>query len=228
MIRILFQGDSITDGNRFKDAELRWDLNHQIGHSYAYIVAATLGRSYPGKYQFINRGIASDCVNKMAARWDTDTILEEPDVLSILAGINGNRNLDGYFAEGVEEHLANFEATYRSLIERARAHNPSLKLIILEPFYLPVGKRKATFDAFMKVFARKQAIIGRIAEDYGAVFIPIQKRLEELVESSAEILRSNGCNTDPNEYWLWDGIHPTEPMHGLIANLWLEAAKDIL
>ena len=40
MIRILFQGDSITDGNRYKTEESRWDLNHQIGHSYAHIIAA--------------------------------------------------------------------------------------------------------------------------------------------------------------------------------------------
>ena len=36
-MKILFQGDSITDGARLKPVEKRWDKNHQIGHSYAYI-----------------------------------------------------------------------------------------------------------------------------------------------------------------------------------------------
>ena len=59
MIHILFQGDSITDGNRHKKIEQRWDLNHQIGHSYVYLIAAALGRKFPGRYHFINRGVSA-------------------------------------------------------------------------------------------------------------------------------------------------------------------------
>ena len=55
---VLFTGDSITDGNRYKDEKDRGDLNHQIGHSYAYIVNAVLGSLYPEKgFYFLNRGI---------------------------------------------------------------------------------------------------------------------------------------------------------------------------
>jgi len=37
---VLFQGDSITDGGRGRTD----DPNHILGHGYAYIVAARLGR----------------------------------------------------------------------------------------------------------------------------------------------------------------------------------------
>ena len=228
MISILFQGDSITDGNRYKDPSSRWDLNHQIGHSYAYIVAAMLGRKYPGKYHIINRGISSDCVDRMAKRWQVDTLDENPDVLSILLGINGNYDLDGYYPDGVEVNLEHFNKTYRSLLDSAIAQNPNLKLVIIEPFILPVGRYKEHYDEFIKVFARRQKLIKEIAEDYSAIFIPVQKRLEELVNECAPILKANGCDTDPNAYWLWDGVHPTEAMHGLIAELWLDATKTIL
>ena len=228
MIRILFQGDSITDGNRYKTEESRWDLNHQIGHSYAYIIAARLGSRYPGKYHFINRGISGDCVDKVAQRWQVDTLDEKPDVLSILLGINGNRDYDGYFPEGVEAQLAHFDKTYRSLLDSARSQNPSLRVVIIEPFVLPVGRYATHYDDFIAVFERKQGIIKQIAEDYGAVFIPIQKRLEKLVSESEATLHANGCNVDPMKYWLWDGVHPTEAMHGLIAELWLEAAEGLL
>ena len=228
MIRILFQGDSITDGNRYKELDSRWDLNHQIGHSYAYIIAATLTGKFPGKYTLINRGISSDCVDRMAKRWQTDTLDEKPDVLSILLGINGNYEYDGRFPEGVEPHLEHFESTYRALLDSARAENPSLKLVIIEPFILPVGRYKTHYDAFMSVFSRKQQIIKKIAEDYGAIFIPIQERLNRLVLDCAPLLEANGCDIDPKEYWLWDGVHPTEAMHGVIAELWLEATRDIL
>lgn len=227
-MRILFQGDSITDGNRYKDLDTRWDLNHQIGHSYAYIIASTLTSKHPGKYTVINRGISSDCVDRMAKRWQTDTLDEKPDVLSILLGINGNYHYDGQYPEGIEEHLKHFEQIYRDLLGSARAENPALKLVIIEPFVLPVDRYATHFDAFMSVFVRKQAMIQQIAEDYGAIFIPMQKRIEQLALECAPVLKANGCDIDPMKYWLWDGVHPTEALHGVIAELWLEATKDIL
>ena len=40
---ILFQGDSITDGNRGRNE----DLNHIMGHGYQYIVGARLQGDNP-------------------------------------------------------------------------------------------------------------------------------------------------------------------------------------
>ena len=48
-IHLLFTGDSITDGNRYKDPDKEWDLNHQIGHSFVYVINALLGSLYPEK-----------------------------------------------------------------------------------------------------------------------------------------------------------------------------------
>jgi len=228
MIRILFQGDSITDGNRYKDPNSRWDLNHQIGHSYVFTVAGTLGRQSPGKYAFINRGVSGDSVESIARRWQQDTIDEKPDVLSLLLGVNGNGAFDGVYPEGLDVHLLNFEQGYHRLLEDARKDNPDLKIILVEPFVLPVGVVKVHYDAFQPVFARKQQIVRQIAADFGAVFVPVQEKLDALVRETAAALSAAGCDTDPNAYWLWDGIHPTEAMHSFLADLWMEKAKDIL
>lgn len=228
MTRILFQGDSITDGNRLKPIESRWDLNHQIGHSYVFSIVGELGRKYPGKFTFINRGLSGDTVVSIAKRWQTDTLDEHPDVLSLLIGINGNGRFDGQSPAGAEEHLQAFDTQYRALLDAARAQNPALKLILMEPFVLPAGSLRLHYEAFTAVFFRRQAIVRRIAEDYGAIFIPTQRRLEELVRETAPILQENNCDVDPNAYWLWDGIHPTEPCHHLLAELWLEAAAPLL
>ena len=228
MIRILFQGDSITDGGRLKPVESRWDLNHQIGHSYLYPIVGELGRRAPGKYVFINRGLSGDTVDSIRPRWKTDTLDEHPDILSLLIGINGIGRWDGHNAEGAEEHLKAFEEEYRSLLDQALEQNPHLKIILIEPFVLPVGTLSLHYEAFTAVLFRRQAIIRRIAEDYGAIFIPVQKRLEALVDEYAPILAANGWEKSPEAYWLWDGIHPTEPLHHYLAELWLEAAKDIL
>ena len=161
-------------------------------------------------------------------RWQEDTIEEKPDVLSLLLGINGNGEFDGKFPEGVENHLQNFEQGYRCLLETARAANPNLKLIVIEPFALPVASVKSHYEAFCAVFERKQQIVRRIAEEFGAVFVPVQEALERLVTETAPVLAANGCAADPCAYWMWDGIHPTEPLHAFLADLWLEAAERIL
>lgn len=228
MIRILFQGDSITDGNRYKEPAKRWDLNHQIGHTYVYPIVSYLGRLHPGKYFFINRGISGDSAEKAIDRWQTDTLDEHPDILSTLFGINGNANRDGVFPEGVEANLERFEKSYREILRLAREQNPDLKLILIEPFFLPVGRYIEHYNDFMPAFRRKQKIVERIANDFGGIFIPTQKRLEKLVVDCREELIANGCDTDPNAYWLWDGVHPTENFHGYLAEWWLDAAKDIL
>ena len=57
--RILFQGDSITDGNRGRSA----DPNHILGHGYAFIIAARHGAAFPeAKLDFMNRGISGNTV----------------------------------------------------------------------------------------------------------------------------------------------------------------------
>ena len=228
MIRILFQGDSITDGNRYREPERRWDLNHQIGHGYVFNVVGYLGRRFPGKYTFINRGVSGDTVEKIQERWQRDALDEKPDILSLLLGINGNGSFDGTYPEGVETHLQNFEDGYRELLRSAREQDPVLKIVLIEPFALPVGTLEPNYTAFMEVFRRKQKIVKQIAEDYGAVFVPVQEKLENLVAENAPKLAAAGCPTDPNAYWLWDGVHPTEPTHHFLAELWLEAAEELL
>lgn len=227
MICVLFQGDSITDGGRLKPVESRWDLNHQIGHSYVYPIVGELSRRYPGRYRFINRGLSGDNPATIQGRWQADTLDEHPDVLSILLGINGNGEFDGEYPEGVEAHLAGFDADYRALLNAAVGQNPALRLVIIEPFALPVGRVAAHYEAFMAVFRRKQALIRRMAEDYGAIFIPVQERLDVLVAETAPILTANGWEGDPAAYWMWDGIHPTEALHHYLAKLWLEATEGL-
>lgn len=66
---ILFTGDSITDGNRYKDEKDQGDLNHQMGHSYAYIINALMGSLYPEEqFRFLNRGISGNRVIDLYGR----------------------------------------------------------------------------------------------------------------------------------------------------------------
>ena len=69
--RILFQGDSITDGNRGRTE----DPNHILGHGYVFIIAAEYGAAFPDlNLTFINRGISGNKVTDLEKRWQQDTI----------------------------------------------------------------------------------------------------------------------------------------------------------
>ena len=98
-----------------------------------------------------------------------------------------------------------------------------MQFVLIEPFNLPHGARKEHFDTFFPVFQRKQRIIQKIAEDYHTIWIPVQEKLQHLVEETARL----APDLDPAAYWLWDGVHPTEPMHSFLADLWLEGTYHI-
>ena len=69
---ILFQGDFITDGNRGRRYS---DLNHIMGHGYAFSVSNRLGCDFPERnLKFINRGISGNKVTDLAKRWKEDAL----------------------------------------------------------------------------------------------------------------------------------------------------------
>src|SRR3954453_8703566 len=134
--RILFQGDSITDGNRGRSA----DPNHILGHGYVFIIAAKYGAALaPLNLEFMNRGISGNTVRELQKRWEKDTVELKPDVLSILIGVNDQSH---------DVPLVEYERTYGELITQARTANPKLRLVLCEPFTLPVGKRKDGYEAW--------------------------------------------------------------------------------
>lgn len=209
---ILFQGDSITDGNRMKDCE--WDLNHQMGHGYAYIVNSTLGAKYPEKdLKFINKGISGNRVSDLYGRWLEDTLNIKPDILSILVGINDCEQLR-YYGKGSD--AVRFEKIYRLLLDEVKESNPDIKLVLMEPFGLPVGERKEKPEDMFSLLRGYQDATKRVAEDYGAIFIPLQEKFNELSEKYSP------------DYWSWDGIHPTVCGHQIIAEEWMEKCKDLI
>lgn len=206
---ILFQGDSITDGNRVKTNV--WDLNHQMGHGYASIINSTLGARYPEKgLEFINRGISGNRIADLYGRWKEDVLNFRPDVLSILIGINDSE-FSRVHSTGSEPDR--FEKIYRILLDEARDINPDMQLVLLEPFALPVGDKVEIYDEMMNYLSPLQQKVKMVAEDYRAIFIPLQDKFNELAEKYSP------------DYWIWDGVHPTVCGHQIIADAWMEKCK---
>ncbi len=193
---ILFQGDSITDGNRGRSA----DPNHILGHGYAFIIAAKHGAAFAAtKLDFANRGVSGNTVRELQKRWEKDTLELKPDVLSILIGVNDQ-------SHGVP--LDEYERSYDELITQAKTANPKLRLVLCEPFTLPVGKRKEGYEAWRAGIQARQDVVAKLAAKYDAALVRFQP------------VFAAACNIAPAEHWIWDGVHPTYSGHQLMADEW--------
>lgn len=205
--KILFQGDSITDGNRGRDA----DPNHILGHGYAFWIAADLGLTLAAKQpEFINRGISGNRIGDLEARWREDAIELAPDTISILVGVNDI--LMSIADPGGFDPIA-YEQGYRRLLERTRGELPETKLILCEPFILPGGHTDYDWQAWRAAADACSEAVQRLVQEFGAIFVPLQDAFDE------------ACKTAPASYWIWDGVHPTTAGHGLLAKRWLDVVQ---
>lgn len=206
---IVFQGDSITDGNRTKDSRNFWDLNHYLGHGYAQMVAARLGADYPATdFRAHNRGISGNRILDMYARWREDALCLSPDTISILIGVN---DCGSEIERGAGSRADRYEKIYRMMLDETRALLPGVNLVLMEPFVLPVGSVGEKFDQWQALIAPIQQVLPQIAHDYGAAFVPLQQTFNRL------------CSRREAAYWLWDGVHPTAAGHEIIAREWMKA-----
>ncbi|WP_334075295.1 SGNH/GDSL hydrolase family protein [Paenibacillus sp. A14] len=201
---ILFQGDSITDGNRDRGS----DLNHILGHSYAYMLAGELGQIHAERNPlFINRGISGNRVSDLYARWNEDAISLKPDVISILIGVNDAWRIVSGEPSGATDR---FERAYLHLLTETREVMPEVKLVLCEPFILKTGATAALWEQWTELISGYRKTLRKLAERFGAVYVPLQDAFD-----AAEQRREAA-------YWLWDGVHPTVAGHHLIALRWLE------
>lgn len=205
MIKILFQGDSITSA--YRKAEEPNDA-FRMGNGYAFLIAARLGRDYPDhRFSFFNRGVNGNCVKRLLERWEEDAVSLAPDILSLLNGINDTlRTFSGRENECLNDE--GFAATYRKLLAPLREKNPQIRFVLLEPYLLKTGK---VTEEWVKHLAPRQRIVREVAEEFDAIFIPLQTIFAEAMRAA------------PAEYCAWDGIHATSAGFQLIADAWLKA-----
>jgi lysophospholipase L1-like esterase len=205
---ILFQGDSITDGNRGRNT----DPNHIMGYGYAFSIASRVGADYPEKrYQFYNRGISGNKVTDLADRWQQDTLNLKPDVLSILVGINDSNSvvLNRQPVVSTEK----YEETYNSLLEQTQTAFPEILFVLCEPFILKVGRMIGNWEAYHSDIVQRQTVVRKLAEKYNAVIVGFQEVFDK------------ACEKAPAVYWIWDGVHPTVPGHELMAREWIKQVE---
>jgi lysophospholipase L1-like esterase len=207
-LTFLFQGDSITDGNRGRTS----DPNHIMGHGYAFSIASRVGADFAeAGHTFINRGISGNTVTDLQKRWQADTLDLKPNVLSILIGIN-----DASSALDEGQTLQTYEITYRQLLKETKQAFSNLLLVLGIPFVLPVGARKENYTAWKEATTQRAQVVRALAREFGAVVVDYPKVFDQAIKKA------------PLEYWIWDGIHPSVPGHELMAREWIRQVSQSL
>ena len=220
--RILFIGDSVTDGGwgRSGGSALASskrnlsDLNHIYGHSYMMLCAAYYESEYPDSdYHFFNRGISGDDLQRIEKRCKEDIIDMKPDVLSVLVGVN-----DVFYH--IKNHpeapfdFSSWEKRFRNLLDSVRHYNPEVKLMLGTPFVAKVGfiESDEEFSKYNGLICKLKDIVCRIAKDYTAVVVDYNNLFSSL--------------GGKGKHWIWDGVHPTAAGHKKMADLWISVCKD--
>src|SRR5690606_31094918 len=136
------------------------------------------------KLQFINRGVSGDKLQDLEKRWEQDCLQLRPDVLSLLIGTN-----DATRGTTPNE----FEAAYCALLDRTRTALPNIRLILCEPFKLPIGNVQPQHIELVQAY---QPMVQKIAQDFNALFVPLQEEFDRAAEIASP------------EFWIYDGVHP--------------------
>ena len=211
-LTILFQGDSITDAGRNKGAY--YPNNGQgMGQGYVRHVVTELLGSHAGKnLKIYNRGISGHKVFQLRDRWQDDCLMLQPDVLSVMIGVNDFWHTLGGNYSGTAKV---YEDDYMALMERTKKNLPNVKFIIIEPFVLHEGT-SIKADKWRGVFENYQAASRRVSDAFGATFIPLQSIFDQAITKA------------PTSYWCPDGVHPSMAGSYLIAKEWMSAFSQLM
>lgn len=203
--KILFQGDSITDMGRD-----RGNI-HDMGKGYPLYTSQLLSAKRPG-IEFVNLGISGNRTGDLVRRWSEDCIQLQPDVVSILIGINDTwRAFDSNDPTDTEA----FEENYRSILERTKSET-NAKLLILEPFLADADLSKRCYRADLDP---KITVVRRLAMEYADAFIP----LDGLIAAA-----SVGRGAPEPAYFVPDSVHPSPEGAQLIAGYCAEALEKLI
>ena len=191
--RVLFQGDSITDGgrNRKEDqSSIPADMGRHFGQGYAMMLAADLQLKYPG-ISVQQLGISGNRIVDVYARAQEHIWNHNPDLMSILIGVNDTWH---QFKRSAGVSLPRFEAMYRQLLQETREHCPNIQFVLCHPFVLPCGE---VGEGWREDVDQRRAIVSQLANEFDAIVVPFQDAFDAALE------RGDAA------WWAGDGVHNT-------------------
>ena len=204
-MKILFQGDSITDAGRDRRNY------HHLGYGYPLYAAENIKNAYGDKeFEFINFGISGNRTSELFDRLYVDGIAFQPDVISVLIGINDICNR--YGPKKILTTDEQIEVNYRSILERIK-NETNAKIVMIAPYLFDSD----TVDRMRGDLERLLVIVEKLAKEYADVFIPLNKIFDEALK------------TQPTpKYYSADGVHPNEEGSKFIGEVYAKYVAELI
>lgn len=214
MLKILFQGDSLTDCGRDRTGKI---VLQEYGYGYVNLIASKLLCDYPDTVVY-NRAINGSRIADTYSRWIEDALNIDCNILSLLNGVNdigfGIRRNQGADAK-------KFRFIYDRILCETLEAKPDVRLVLCEPFLFnikentPEGGKDIVenWDLWNGQLTERQGIVRELAKEYNAIFVPFAEAFEEAFKKA------------PPAHWSVDCIHATNAGHELMARTWLEYVK---
>lgn len=211
MLKILFQGDSLTDCGRDRTGK---NPVAAYGYGYVNLIASRLMCDYPDTVIY-NRAYNGSRIADTYSRWIEDALNVDCNVLSILSGIN-DIGFGIRMNQGADEDK--FRMIYELMIHEALEKKEDLKLVLCEPFLFKIENNTPelgkdiveNWNLWHYNLMERQEIVRKLAQKYKAIFVPFGEKFEKALEIA------------PPEHWSIDCIHVTNAGHELMARTWME------
>ena len=202
-MKILFQGDSVTDAGRDKSNP------HDLGEGYPKYAAAMLQDAFPQvDFEFVDLGISGNRTENLVQRLENDFVAIQPDIVSIMIGINDVWHRQS----GIMTTDEDIENNYRKVLETIKSQT-SARILMIQPFLLESANPGVA--NLREELIQAQAIIKKLADEYADAYLPLDAVL-------------NGELEKEPTYYTNDGIHPTPNGACYIGEVYLKAIAPLV
>ena len=202
-ITLVFQGDSITDAGRDKRNY------HHMGNGYPKYAAELIAEANPDtEFEFINFGISGNRTDQLFDRLYEDALKFEPDIISILIGINDIWHRKNNIFTTDEQFALNYRTILKLIKEKTNA-----KIVMMTPFVLD-AEDKDWLKAYLENI---KPIVHQLAEEFADEYIRLDLLFEEAMKTQPE-----------PQYYSADGVHPNENGREFIGKIYAETIEKLL
>ena len=202
-IKLVFQGDSITDAGRDKRNY------HDVGPGYPKYASEILVANHPEiDFEFINFGISGNRTDQLFDRLYEDALKFEPDIISILIGINDIWHRKNNIFTTDEQFALNYRTILKLIKEKTNA-----KIVMMTPFVLD-AEDKDWLKAYLENI---KPIVHQLAEEFADEYIRLDLLFEEAMKTQPE-----------PRYYSADGVHPNENGREFIGKIYAETIEKLL
>lgn len=204
-IKIVFQGDSITDAGR------DYRNYHNMGNGYPKYAAQHIAEENPDiEFDFYNFGISGNRTCQLFDRLYKDGLEFGPDIISFLIGINDIWHR--YGNNKIATTDAQIETNYRAILERVKRET-NAKIVMLSPYLLDCDDKEAMREDLKTVLP----IVRKLADEFADVYVPLDEKFAEAIKTQPE-----------PKFYSGDGVHPNQNGAAFIGKLYAEAIKPLL